>query len=458
MKNPYHIIKEVMRMENMIYLLNMTVSGIKSIKKEVRLDFYKKTIDKNFNPDKYRIKAIYGENGSGKSAIITAVKIFRELLLNNNYLNESNNQIFLEEIVNKSTHQFSFSCEFLLNLEKTKMVYRYYLRIGKSDTGIYEIQSEMLEVKNGNYANKNYSLVFRSQNGELLEVNASDDQKEVLKKKSINLLTSHSFIWIYITNAKHLQIPDRESIDRDLAVHMMLCTTFVLSIRVYLAEEDQHELYFLRKRLAESPLDNQELQKAWLSYAKAANAFSSVNEKTVEKEYYDEYKKKVEQLAEFIKIFKPQLVSIDIDAKENGNQYECELNLNYGDYVINKEFESTGIKKLIGLFDCFVAANTMGIVFVDEMDSNLNDVYLCKLIEYFMYYGKGQLCFTTHNIDPMSVLKENKNSIDFLSSDNQLNPWTSRGNASPENSYKNGMIADLPFNIDATDFVGIFGE
>ena len=100
----------------------------------------------------------------------------------------------------------------------------------------------------------------------------------------------------------------------------------------------------------------------------------------------------------------------------------------------------------------------MGIVFVDEMDSNLNDVYLCKLIEYFMYYGKGQLCFTTHNIDPMSVLKENKNSIDFLSSDNHLTSWTARGNASPENSYKNGMIEDLPFNIDATDFVGIFGE
>ena len=93
-----------------------------------------------------------------------------------------------------------------------------------------------------------------------------------------------------------------------------------------------------------------------------------------------------------------------------------------------------------------------------QMDSNLNDVYLCKLIEYFMYYGKGQLCFTTHNLDPMTVLKENRNSIDFLSSDNHLVPWVSRGNASPENCYKNGMIEDSPFNIDATDFIGIFGE
>ena len=134
------------------------------------------------------------------------------------------------------------------------------------------------------------------------------------------------------------------------------------------------------------------------------------------------------------------------------------MNLNYGEYSINKEFESTGIKKLIRLFDCFVLASEGGIVFIDEMDSNLNDVYLCKIIEYFMYYGKGQLCFTTHNLDPMSVLKENKNSIDFLSSDNHLVSWTARGNASPENCYKNGMIEDSPFNIDAVDFVGIFGE
>ncbi len=73
-----------------------------------------------------------------------------------------------------------------------------------------------------------------------------------------------------------------------------------------------------------------------------------------------------------------------------------------------------------------------------------------------MYYGKGQLCFTMHNVDPMSLLKQNKNSIDFLSSDNKIVSWVSKGHASPENYYKNGMIENSPFNIDATDFIGIF--
>lgn len=42
---------------------------------------------------------------------------------------------------------------------------------------------------------------------------------------------------------KDLEIPNQESVERDLYVHMMLCSTLVLSIRVYLADEGQHELY-----------------------------------------------------------------------------------------------------------------------------------------------------------------------------------------------------------------------
>lgn len=446
-------------MENMFYLLNMSVAGIKNIKEEIRLDFYKKTVDKNFDPDKYRIKAIYGENGSGKSAIITAVKIFQDLVLRDNYLNESKTQVFLDKIINKSTQKFHFDCEFLVNADTSKVVYKHSFDIGKNANGLYEIQSEILGWKNGNYVNHNYKKIFESKNGELLYVNCSDNEREIIEKRTMNLLSSHSLIDLYIMNqGKGDDAPYEKIIDKQFFVHLLMCFTLTIVIKVYLGEEDQHELYFLQKRLRERRQDNQALQEGLLGYGELANAFSGVSDRLVDKKHFEKYKSKVDRLAQFIKIFKSDLVSIDIDTKENGEQYECNLNLNYGSYSINKEFESTGIKKLIRLFDCFVAASTIGIVFVDEMDSNLNDVYLCKLIEYFMYYGKGQLCFTTHNLDPMTILKENKNSIDFLSSDNHLVPWTSRGNASPENCYKNGMIEDSPFNIDATDFVGIFGE
>ncbi len=445
-------------MENGFYLLNVSISGIKSIKKEVRLDFYKKTVNKNFNPEKYRVKAIYGENGSGKSALITAIKIFRDLIYNENYLNESKTQEFLDEIINKETNVFQIQLEFLIDIEDLKLVYQYTLHVGKGKSGLYEIQYEGLRWKNGSYTNNKYRMIFESQNGELIYVNCTEREQERIRHDTTNLLSTHSFIYLYLTKVDQNILTQGEDLDKELLISTAACLTLNVLFRVYLAEEDQHELYFLRKRLKESRSDQKIMMGELFGQDSNFNVALGVNEKYVDKESFEEYKKRVQRLTQFIKIFKPDLVSIDIDAKEDGGQFVCDLNLNYGDYAINKEFESTGIKKLIRLFDCLSFASTGGIVFVDEMDSNLNDVYLCKLIEYFMYYGKGQLCFTTHNIGPMSVLKGNKNAIDFLSSDNHLVPWTSRGNASPENCYRNGMIEDLPFNVDASDFVGIFGE
>ena len=129
----------------------------------------------------------------------------------------------------------------------------------------------------------------------------------------------------------------------------------------------------------------------------------------------------------------------------------------YEDYSLDKEFESRGIKKMMDLFNYLDAASAGGIVFIDELDSNINDVYLDKLIEYFVYYGKGQLCFTSHNLSPMSVLKGNRNAINFISSINTVHTWTKSGNLSPENAYKNGFIEDSPFNVDSSDFRGILG-
>lgn len=445
-------------MKSKIYLLNMSISGIKNIQEEVRLHFYKKTIDKNFNPEKYRIKAIYGENGSGKSAIITAVKIFQDLIFQDNYLSESKTQNFLDEIINKKTLSFRFSCEFLSCTDKQKLVYQYSIQIEKGKNKLYEIQHEILQAKTGQYASSQYNTIFEVKNGELLSVSCSPQTQKVIERKSLNLLASHSFIDLYITNIAEDTLRKDDPSSIGLLLHVLSVIILQLRITIYLGEEDHHELYLLQKKLKDSDSGPQPLIDELLGKGDNHHIFLNVNEKNISKEHFEKYKEKVNRLAQFIKLFKSDLISIDIDAKENGDYYACELNLNYGDYIINKEFESTGIKKLIRLFDCFVSASNGGIVFVDEMDSNLNDVYLCKLIEYFMYYGKGQLCFTTHNLDPMSILKKNRNSIDFLSSDNHLVSWTARGNATPENCYKNGMIEDSPFNIEASDFVGILGE
>jgi hypothetical protein len=182
----------------------------------------------------------------------------------------------------------------------------------------------------------------------------------------------------------------------------------------------------------------------------------SVTKRAVLKRNIDEYEKRIKRLYSFISIFKRDLKSIVIDKTEDKDQYICDLVMQYENYRFSAEFESTGIKKLIKLYEFFDEMAAGNIVFIDELDSNLHDVYLCALLEYLMEYGQGQLCFTTHNIGPMDVLKRNKKSIDFLSVNHKIYPWVKNGNYSPANLYKNGMIEGSPFNIDSTDFIGVF--
>ena len=163
------------------------------------------------------------------------------------------------------------------------------------------------------------------------------------------------------------------------------------------------------------------------------------------------------RLFKFIHIFKNDLQHISIDKRDDKDVYYCNLIMNYSDYSVNAEFESTGIKKLIKLYTFLQHMVKGGIVFIDELDSNLHDVYLCALLEYLMKYGDGQLCFTTHNIGPMDVLRRNKKSIDFLSTDGNIYSWTSNGNYSPSKLYRSGMIEGSPFNIFDFHFIEAFG-
>ncbi len=434
-------------MSRQVFILQMRVNGIKSICREIQLDFYNKLLT-SFNPDLYKVKAIYGENGSGKTAIITAINIVRKIIVNPGYLSQESTQSILNELINKKTKQFSVELEFAWYGEKSLDVYRYAIVISQKNN-MYEIHRESLDVKKDYTRNKKYRNLFEIIDGKIVSIADDDNAFDIIERETLNLLNKSTFAFQY------LGINDvKKGIREDIIVLIML----FLSINVYLEEEDMHEMYVISKRLRESANEKELNTNMDLYWEKQFYFIDAKGRDVVERDYYSEYELKVKRLSKFLQLFKPDLKGITIDQKDDGENYKCELILNYNGYSVNREFESTGIKKLIKLFDSFTNANRGGISFIDEMDANINDVYLCKLIEYFMYYSKGQICFTTHNIDPMTVLKNNRNSIDFLSSDNTLTSWKITGNAAPDRYYKNGMIENMPFNIDAIDFIGIFGD
>ena len=436
-----------------VYILNLRVCGIKNIETPIELNFYKKTINNDFDPDKYRIKAIYGENGSGKTAIISSVKMLHNLLTNKSYLADNDTQKKLVEMVNKKTGKGFIETEFFLDFEDIKLILKYYIAFAVKDDERLYITEECLEEKNGKYSKNKYSKVFETKDGSLISYGNADEYK-YFKNKTQNLLDKQAFSTCMMDKNS---ISNEYKSSWDFSVVMCLIV-FAASLYVHMDNEDNHMTYIVNERLNE--IDESIFEKIGMEYIDKVikTIFKShIDDSLVLKEDFEIYSENVERLCEFIKIFKPELLDIEIEKKDYDQYYKCNLKMIYEGYTLDKEFESRGIKKMMDLFYYLDKASSGGIVFIDELDSNVNDVYLDKLIEYYVYYGKGQLCFTAHNLSPMSILKGNKNAISFISSVNTIRTWTNSGNLSPENTYKNGFIEDSPFNVDPSDFLGILG-
>ena len=259
---------------------------------------------------------------------------------------------------------------------------------------------------------------------------------ESILNKTMNLLTTASMSALFYE--KFIKSNNMQKEKNILWAYITFLYVLGEKIHVNLDDSDNHRKNFLE------------------IYDDCINVIN-ITGNIVPQEMYKHFEKTVNKLFEFLHIFKTDLQGIEIDRKEDHELWVCDLVMCYESYKIHAEFESTGIKKLIKLFAYLKEMVQGGIVFIDEFDSNLHDVYLCALLEYLMEYGEGQLCFTTHNVGPMDVLKQHKKSIDFLSENHRIYPWTTNGNYSPSKLYRNGMIEGSPFNVDSIDFIGVFG-
>lgn len=449
-----------------IHLIKYSVKGIKAIDQLVSLSFYKKIIPKNADTQAYNIKGIYGMNGSGKSGIITSVEILKSLLIDSDYLNNPIVQQNLDAIINKKTSELFMEADYIIKRDQEVIgFYRYNVTLLKGATGRYIISHEGLFTKKATSRSDAMHTIFEVDNGEIItlieETGRQKFHNDFINKTKNLLLTSSAcslFVEKFLLSVINI---DEYSFVRECLFQLF---SFGMKIHVYLDQSDNHREYVAKNAL-QCP-EGTERNKNEINYIisnllRADNDWLdviSITHNYISKEVYKTFEKMVNKLYEFLKIFKSDLQGIEIDKKENCDKWVCDLVMVYDSYKIHAEYESTGIKKLIQLFAYLNEMVEGGIVFIDEFDSNIHDVYLCALLEYLMEYGKGQLCFTTHNVGPMDVLKHHKKSIDFLSEDHEIYSWTTSGNYSPSKLYRNGMIEGSPFNIDSIDFIGIFGS
>lgn len=433
-------------------IIRIETFGMKGIEKLITFQFLNDTINYSSVDAKSTVKAIYGMNGSGKSSFISAVDVYKHICESGSYLNEESTVKTLNKLINKKTHKFYFKV-FFSNIEN-RVTYCHEILINNETLKPF-IEKECLSVVAGKTINDELRPVIEMEMGGLvsysskvIEAAADSKFKNVIEKTS--QYSSFSSILWDVNFRKTLQdVLPKEKFDfvaESPIWSLSVLQSFVSQISVFLDNED-------RQREIDS--DSYSFISELFNLEMSDNPIIR-GEDGVPIRMFEAYEKGVSRMASFIKLFKPQLRGISIEKRINENLYYCKLNMDYDDYSIDSKYESTGIKNLMAMFVALENASRGGISFIDEMDANMNEVYLSKLCEYFTNYSSGQLCFTTHNTAPMKILKKSRFGIDFINGNGECVSWKRNGNYSPTRIYSEGMIHGIPFNIEDFDFADVF--
>jgi len=451
------------------YLGELSVNGCKNINQTLKFKFCNTTLKKDNNFKGTNVKAIYGPNGSGKSAIMTALYIYRRIIMDEDGLSDKYFSSLIHEVINKETNTMEIEITFLAYVLENHLpfVIRHYIQLRAEGNYVYISKEKISELKGNSIRDDKFRELISVDKGNITYLFGVDDlNNNLIYKSTLNLLNKHSVIVSY-ENVYNYENKDNNSIlNIESQCAIIMIKFFSFGLVVELVDEDRHRDYISRKifidnftKLDSSAQSNnlkRVLEKATTEKYIFDVSVEAMDE--VEKDEIESYEENIKQLSEFIKIFKPDFVGIEIDKKINQDTYYCKKIFVYKNYKIDIEFESTGIKRLVKMFSSLKASANGGIVFIDEMDANLHDVYFTKLIEFFKEQSRGQLCFTTHNLEPIEVLKDCSHSLDFVSNDSRLSSWVKSGNKSPMKKYVNGLIPYSTFNVGSIDFEVLLDE
>lgn len=424
------------------YLLEFRLKGIKNIEKEIAINFYKQDIRK-FNRDNYNVKGIFGRNGIGKTAIIKGIEILRNIVLDSDYLILKNS--LLNEIINKKLKECYLSSEFLIiDKNNKKHIFEHSIDL-KLENGKIIIIKEIINKKKLDRKEILRTLII--ENGEINRSKSNYFKNlDEIEKLSMNLLERKSIIKLLVNDI----IKDKKSKFESEKFEFIYLYALYSKINVFTHLEDIHY------KMVSVNFENQNwLDKIYIDYINQEGKKRNILLKT--KEEIDFLKKSLNRKERFLKLFNPEIGKIDFEKRDfDEKYYEIEYIFCYKEYKINFEYESMGMKSLFRLFDVLDTVNNGGIVFVDEIDMSIHDLYLNRLIEFFAENGKGQFVFTAHNTSILDTLKKYKNSIDFMTEYKEIKPWIKNGNYSPRKQYLEGMLPNMPYNIEYYDFFEIF--
>lgn len=146
--------------------------------------------------------------------------------------------------------------------------------------------------------------------------------------------------------------------------------------------------------------------------------------------------------SEIIPELEIRLRELEVQCGKLGDKVLVELLSCRDGMEIPMRYESDGIKKIVAVIHLLIAMfnNESITVLIDELDAGIFEFLLGELLEILEERGKGQLIFTSHNLRPLEVL--DKNNLVFTTT-NINNRYIKLKNVKTNNNLRDMYYRDL---------------
>lgn len=379
----------------------------------------------NFENTKKNYKAsilgLYGQNGSGKTALIDALELLRLALSGKSV------PAYFADYINVDREYATIKYGFKIQTQKEDSTYKIFYEVSICR----EIEDTQQNIEQPSDEANHKTALF----GEMLSYAYASGEKKIRLSTIIDTKTSDA---VFLPKVKYNELigPDTAAATRLLVAKQLTRTTsrsFIFSrellneIRQNCKEDDyrflieslvifgNYELFVIHTR--NTGLISMNVLP--LAFHYAGNGKASIGSIAVRLDepslIPEDALSVVYKVIDSMNIVLKQLVpglTIDVRKLEmqllpNGTSgYRIQLISNKNGKGIPLQYESEGIKKLISVLQLLIKIyNYPSItVAVDELDSGVFEYLLGEILRIISEKGKGQLIFTSHNLRPLETL------------------------------------------------------
>lgn len=384
----------------------------------------------NYSKDKFydgegTIVGLYGQNGSGKTALVDAMSILKSMLQGKALPDDISNYIKYGEESTELSFDFYMDIEGKGDCNHIKFVnYEFELKRDKDMKVIVSKEKLSASVyKDGKWTKMttifDYDVTY-------------DDPLFLPKYRYNNIINSNTDNYIQLKMAKEFSSNFNEN-TQQVEISSFLFSKRTLSV-IENSEEKERDLSYITNHLSGFSkvflivIDNRHFGQIEINssrmpfniswnrgndywYGNFRLDITDKDENLLPKENFELVKKIIAQVNLVIKTIIPGLTMKIVNEvptlmKDGQEGIRFQLAALRGNAVVPLIYESSGIKKIISILSnmIFLYNHNSACIVIDELDAGIYEFLLGELLELLQENAKGQLFFTSHNLRALEVL------------------------------------------------------